>query len=701
MTTSLPSFIELSVEVSEALSMNRPVVALESTIITHGMPYPQNLRCALEVEEVVRQGGSTPATIAILEGRIKVGLTEEDINVIAEKGPEKCSKVSIRDIGLVMANKGYGSTTVAATMRIAALAGIRVFATGGIGGVHRGAESTWDVSADLTELGSNPVAVVCAGAKSVLDLPKTLEFLETQGVPVLGWGTDIFPAFFTRDSGLRTSGRVDDAEHAAKFLTASDRFFSAHQYRRPGCIIACPVPEAGAADMAKIESCTQRALKEADNKGIQGAAVTPFLLKRINELTGGESLAANLCLIKNNAMIASTIALAYSKVSSHQKVASGPRAVAVLGGIAMDITAKASDPTSAGAQESTVPGFLTMSSGGVGLSLAECMAMLGATPGIISAVGRDSNGDMLIQRLREIGVPSTNVKQITTESTGTCTLVLDGRGELISGVAAMDIFDRLVHPLVNIPKILRQDDMSQLRVLLVDANIPRDTITRAAKACRSYGIECWIDPVSTVKAAARVAKAKDTGEEVLDSVDLISPNMHELAVLASSYLYPSQLEMEPMRKDDVIRWGLTTAQLLLEKSAVRRVLASFGKHGVLLVTSSDTVLSPLPSKTTPLTKTIGGTLHIETLPTASSNTTALHYIADPIDNMVSSTGAGDNLLAGTAWAHGCRGVPIEKAVMVGMACARMSLFSESACHPALSSDEVEHLISSSSEMSKL
>ncbi|EER09035.1 conserved hypothetical protein, partial [Perkinsus marinus ATCC 50983] len=429
----MPDFMEVSVEVAEAITNNKPVVALESTIITHGMPYPQNLQSALEVGRVVRDAGSVPATIALMRGKVKVGLTEAEINEIAEMGPSKCSKVSIRDIGLLVANKGYGSTTVAATMRIASMAGIRVFATGGIGGVHRGAESTWDVSADLTELGSTPVAVVCAGAKSVLDLPKTLEFLETQGVPVLGWGTDIFPAFFTRDSGLRTSGVVDDADHAARILAASDRFFSSPRYRRPGCVIACPVPEAGAADMKRIEECTEAALKEAEGNGVQGADVTPFLLKRINELTGGESLAANLCLIKNNAMVASQIAVAYHQRFFRQRgVAAGPGAVAVLGGIAMDITAKASDPTSAGAQESTVPGFLSMSTGGVGLSLAESMAMLGATPGLISAVGRDSHGEALMQRLRQIGVPTTNVKELTSESTGTCTLVLDGRGELIS-----------------------------------------------------------------------------------------------------------------------------------------------------------------------------------------------------------------------------------------------------------------------------
>ncbi|KAF4746990.1 hypothetical protein FOZ62_001846 [Perkinsus olseni] len=365
----------------------------------------------------------------------------------------------------------------------------------------------------------------------------------------------------------------------------------------------------------------------------------------------------------------------------------------------MDITAKASDPTSAGAQESTVPGFLSMSSGGVGLSLAESMAMLGATPGLISAVGRDSHGEALMQRLREIGVPTTNVKELSTESTGTCTLVLDGRGELISGVAAMDIFDRLVHPLVNIPKVLRQENMSQLRVLLVDANMPRDTIARAAMACRSRGVECWLDPVSTVKAAVRVGKASDTGEEILSSIDLVSPNMRELAVLTSSYLYPSQIKVEPLRKDEVIGWGLAAATLLLEKSSVRRVLASFGKHGVLLVAKEP--LSPLPSTVTPLCRSIGGTLQIEALTTTSPNIAAVHYVADPVDNMVSSTGAGDNLLAGAAWAYACRGVSVEKAVMVGMATARMSLFSESACHPDLSSEEVGHLLSEGAVVSKL
>lgn len=288
-------FLDVAPEVAEALRLGRPVVALESTIISHGMPYPANVETARKVEGVLRARGVTPATIGILGGRVHVGMNSEQLETLARLGLE-CRKVSRRDLATVVAERQNGATTVSTTMLVAHAAGIPIFVTGGIGGVHRGASETWDVSADLTELGRTPVCVVCAGAKSILDLPKTLEFLETQGVCVAGYGTNDFPAFFTPRSGLPVSCRVDGPEAAARLLESHRRLRLAS-----GVLLAVPVPDALAAEASAVEAATQKAVAECEAQGVKGNEVTPFLLKRINELTGGDSLRANIALVMHNA----------------------------------------------------------------------------------------------------------------------------------------------------------------------------------------------------------------------------------------------------------------------------------------------------------------------------------------------------------------------------------------------------------------
>ncbi len=292
-----------SPEVKKALSENAPIVALESTIISHGMPYPQNIEVAREVEATVRNNGATPATIAILEGSIHVGLNDEELEVFAQsKDVMKCSR---RDLPFVVSKQMNGATTVAATMIIAEMAGIKIFATGGIGGVHRNAENTWDVSADLIELSQTNVAVVSAGAKAILDLPKTLEYLETFGVPVIGFNTEEFPAFYTRSSGLKLSLQLDSAEEMASFLQSKW-----NMNMKGGAIIANPIPREFELNQNEIEAAIQQAVSEADSKGISGKEITPFLLKRLNDVTKGESQKANKSLVLNNAKVAAQIAIA-------------------------------------------------------------------------------------------------------------------------------------------------------------------------------------------------------------------------------------------------------------------------------------------------------------------------------------------------------------------------------------------------------
>ncbi|MBR6346490.1 MAG: pseudouridine-5'-phosphate glycosidase [Bacteroidales bacterium] len=295
-------YLDLSPEVAAALKEGKPVVALESTIISHGMPYPQNVETALLVEKTIREGGAVPATIAIIGGRLKAGLTPEQIEYLGKKGRE-VTKASRRDLPVLVARSEDGATTVTTTMIIAAIAGIKVFATGGIGGVHRGAEKTMDISADLEELARTPVMVICAGAKSILDLGLTLEYLETKGVPVIGYGTDELPAFYTRRSGFKVDYRIDTPEQLAEAFRAK-----LEMGLGGGMLVTNPIPEEYSMDPAVINAAIDAAIAEASEKGIHGKETTPFLLARIKDITGGDSLASNIQLVLNNAKLAARTA---------------------------------------------------------------------------------------------------------------------------------------------------------------------------------------------------------------------------------------------------------------------------------------------------------------------------------------------------------------------------------------------------------
>lgn len=299
--------MQLHSEVSQALEEGRPVVALESTVITHGLPYPENVAAAQAMEAAVRQAGALPATIAIIQGQIYVGLTEEQLAYLATRPMTAVRKCSRRDLPLAVARGEDGATTVAGTMIVAHMAGIELFATGGIGGVHRG--HPFDVSADLAEVGRTPVTVVCSGAKSILDLPLTLEVLETNGVPVIGFGTDELPAFFSTSSGLNVDTRLDTPEDVAAVIAARRKL-----RLQSGLLIAVPVPAEVAFDAAEAEVAIVQATQEADRAGILGAAVTPWLLKRVVELTSGRSMKANMALLRNNGHTAGLIAAALTRI---------------------------------------------------------------------------------------------------------------------------------------------------------------------------------------------------------------------------------------------------------------------------------------------------------------------------------------------------------------------------------------------------
>ena len=298
----LNQYLDVAPEVAEAIAHNKPVVALESTIISHGMPYPQNVETALKVEEIIRENGAVPATIAVIGGRLKAGCSRDGIEVLGKKGHD-VAKASRRDLAVLVARGEDGATTVTTTMIIAHMAGIRVFATGGIGGVHRGAETTMDISADLEELAHTPVMVVCAGAKSILDLGLTLEYLETHGVPVIGYGTKELPAFYTRKSGFAVDYEIDTpAELARAFHVQQELGLGG------GMLVTNPIPEAFSMDPAVINAAIDEAIAQAAARGIHGKETTPFLLAKVKELTGGDSLDSNIQLVFNNARLAARTA---------------------------------------------------------------------------------------------------------------------------------------------------------------------------------------------------------------------------------------------------------------------------------------------------------------------------------------------------------------------------------------------------------
>lgn len=306
-------FLLFSPEVAAARAAGKPIVALESTIISHGMPYPQNVTTAREVEQIIRDAGAVPATIAVIDGKICIGLSENQLELLGNS-PD-AMKVSRRDLPYVLSSRKLGATTVAATMICAALAGIRVFVTGGIGGVHRGAETSFDISADLQELAQTDVAVVCAGVKSILDIGLTLEYLETHGVPVISVGQPGFPAFFTRESGFRADFQLDSALEQAAFINTKWQLGL-----RGGVVVSNPVPEMFAMPKAEIDSITKQALEEADQGGVKGKAVTPFLLNRIKQLTEGRSLMTNIALVKHNALVGAKLAAAMHDLPGRQPI---------------------------------------------------------------------------------------------------------------------------------------------------------------------------------------------------------------------------------------------------------------------------------------------------------------------------------------------------------------------------------------------
>ncbi|XP_071278590.1 uncharacterized protein [Agelaius tricolor] len=473
-------YVRIHPSVQEALVEGRPVVALESTIITHGMAYPLNLSMAREVEEIVRANGAVPATVGILRGQIHVGLTDEELEFLASS--KNAVKVSRRDFPFVLSQGLSGGTTVSGTMIVAHKAGIPVFVTGGIGGVHRHGENTLDVSADLTELGRTPVAVVSAGAKSILDIGRTLEYLETQGVCVAAFGESReFPAFFSRQSGFQAPYHVQDEEEAAKLIDSALGLGLSS-----GVLIAVPCPQERAAQGQAIEEAIQQALSQARSKGITGKDVTPFLLQKLTELTDGKSLDSNLALIQNNARVGSCIAVALSKLQKArrkrsqpgQKDMTAPQPV-VIGGINVDFIAKAQNPEILGGGQ-TNAGRVRQTFGGVGRNLADCLSRLGQAPLLLSAVGKDEHLESVLHYCHHMDM--SGVLQLEGESTATYCAVISSAGELSLGLGDMDIHQQITEQYVSQFK----ENLCQAPLVCIDGNVPLSTIQYVCQLAREH-----------------------------------------------------------------------------------------------------------------------------------------------------------------------------------------------------------------------
>ncbi|XP_074863343.1 uncharacterized protein LOC142019875 isoform X2 [Carettochelys insculpta] len=609
----------VSASVEEALADGRPIVALESTVITHGMPYPQNLSMAREVEEIIRTNGSVPATVGILTGRIHIGLNDEELQFLAKS--KNLVKVSRRDLPYVLSQGLSGGTTVSGTMIVAHKAGIPVFVTGGIGGVHRGGEKTMDVSADLTELGRTPVAVVSAGVKSILDIGRTLEYLETQGVCVAAFGeSKEFPSFFSPQSGFQAPCQVQNEEEAARLIASTLALGLGS-----GMLITVPCPKEEAASGQVIEDAIQQALSKARSTGITGKELTPFLLQKVNELTSGKSLQTNISLIQNNARVGSRIAVALSKIQDatrsghlprHEKV-TACRPV-VIGGINVDFIAKARNATIlAGGQ--TNAGKVRRSFGGVGRNLADCLSRLGKTPLFISATGKDEHSESISQYCRHMDM--AGVRQLAGHSTATYCAVITGSGELSLGLGDMDIHQQITEQ--HVSKF--QESLCSAPLVCIDGNVPVATIQYVCQIAKENQVAVFYEPTDENKAS------KPFLSDSWRALTCISPNLRELRTINQSLGYPVPAEL-PARLEDVVRTALTLTRPLL--THLHCVVVTLGMHGVLLcgrrVEGSISLCCAAHRKNT------------------ADELWASHYPAIPIsrEEIVNVSGAGDSLMAG-------------------------------------------------------
>lgn len=566
-----PLWLRVAKEVQDALDKQLPVLALESTIISHGMPYPQNYETAKQVEQVARDIGVIPATIGILDGVVCIGMSDEELNQLAVLG-HKCHKCSRRDLGMIIAQKQNGATTVAATMYLAHLVGIRLFVTGGIGGVHRGVEETMDVSADLTELSRTPVTVVCAGVKSILDIPKTLEYLETAGVPVISYGTKEFPAFFTRTSGCEAPITLSSPAECAQTI-------SSHLSLGLECglVIAVPIPEREEAQGSLIQRATDQALAESKAQNVKGRDVTPFLLKRVNELTGGASLVSNIALVKHNCKIGALIVkeMAQLRKSFPQQIEPSPscklshvaasrtRSPLVFGAANLDLLGSPGEGINLATKTSN-PGAIQREWGGVGRNIAECIGRFGFSPVFVSVVGNDDTGKQLLGFLNKHNVNTQGTILSEKHPTSTYMAVFDEKGDLFTTIAdmscssAIEVSDLCAACIACSP------------LVVCDANFPQVVLEAIFEKASLATVPVLFDPTSAVKGL------KGLPSLLKGLLSIVTPSLQETEAWVHSLGFS-----DPLSKDN-IKQGLEFLFAKITSSKPLVVVQKLGPEGVLV-----------------------------------------------------------------------------------------------------------------------
>eukprot|EP00794_Sanderia_malayensis_P012071 gene12071-13315_t len=675
--------------VAEALRQRKPVVALESTIITHGMPYPQNIRTAFGVERVIRDQAAIPATVGIIEGELIVGLTEDEINFLGEpdNGDSKKIKTSRRDLAHVLSQGLSGGTTVSGTMIAAQKAGIPIFVTGGIGGVHRGANESFDISADLTELGKTPIAVVCAGIKSILDIGLTLEYLETQGVTVVTYGhSKEFPAFFTPKSGFQAPYNSNSPQELACLVEESLSLGLNN-----GLVIGVPIPQESSSVGEEIEGIILKALEEARQRGIIGKNVTPFVLERVNEMSGGKSLETNIALIENNARVGAQIAVELSKIERSRlggakvhypdvsmeepffttnidKTMKEPRSTplnenkpVIIGGSVFDLLA-VTDSYDVLA-EVTNKGKLYQTFGGVGRNIAECVARLGVQPLLISAMGKDSQGDMMLEHLQKLNMDTRGILVSSDVPTASYSAIMNNSGELLLAVGDMHIHEEIKQDFIQD----FEDDIKKAPIVCIDGNLDTSVIERALQLCIKHDVPVWYDPTDMTKAT------KPFSTEAWRAVTYVSPNKRELQALHAAicnrqegmenFNSDGSLDFSRPTEDQVITACIRMSRDILPK--VTCLVITLGRFGVLVL-RNELCDEPFPVKG-----------NMTACNEKAGLISATHYPSvneDIVPDMKirSVSGAGDSL-AGTMIASIIRGDEPHICVKAGLRAAFLSL----------------------------
>lgn len=641
--------------VRHALEHNLPVVALESTIITHGMPFPHNVECAVECERKVLQAGATPATIAILNGRITIGLNNNELEHIG-KLKSDVIKTSRRDFAHVVGNKLNGGTTVSGTLVAAQMAGIRVFATGGIGGVHRNGENTLDISADLQEMGRTPIAVVSSGVKSILDIPRTLEYLETQGVYVATFGeTNNFPAFYTRESGHKSPYHVSCAREAAVVIKANGDLGL-----QSGMLFAVPVPEEFAMDAEVMEHVVNEALALAEKRGVHGKEITPFLLSHVAKATEGKSLQTNMSLVQKNAHVAGCIAMelwcleqdngngstgAYDDQTKAQECRSP---IVVIGGSVLDrcVTVLDDEITLNGKIHE---GKITESAGGVGRNIFEALSKLSKfsaqhnpPPAFISAVGDDQSAQIMEASLSE-NASNAQFLRFPDERTAQCIVVFDNKGECRTLIGDMGIHGKLTPSVIDQQRNL----IERAPLIVIDANLPMDTMEAIFEIAHNKKIPVFFEPTDH-----DCSKKPFQTKNWKDAINFISPNLSELQVIAE------HLGADVQENNGTVEEVARLAKFVAAQ--VPNVIVTLGGSG-LIIANRNTAEESLMNESKPSNREI----------------VARHYPALKCCDLINVSGAGDCLAAGIIAAM-LKGKSEEIAVNVGIHSSHCALKSQSA-----------------------